>query len=66
MEKQIIFIGGAPTVGKSYLAKKLAEELKLPWISTDTVREILRSYGYPVYEIKGINFPISYIVELVK
>jgi 2-phosphoglycerate kinase len=40
--KKSILIGGAPTVGKSYLAKKLAEDLKLPWISTDTVREVMR------------------------
>lgn len=40
--ENIILIGGAPTVGKSYLGKRLAEELKLPWISTDTIREILR------------------------
>jgi len=40
--EDIILIGGAPTVGKSYLGKKLAEELKLPWISTDTIREMMR------------------------
>ena len=39
---KIILIGGAPTVGKSYLGKRLAEDLKLPWISTDTVREMMR------------------------
>lgn len=40
--KKIIFIGGAPTTGKSHLTKKLSEELKLPWISTDTIRELMR------------------------
>ncbi|MCD6478177.1 MAG: hypothetical protein J7K87_04185 [Candidatus Aenigmarchaeota archaeon] len=40
--KKVIFIGGAPTTGKSYIAKKLSEELKLPWISTDTIRELMR------------------------
>ena len=39
---KVILIGGAPTVGKSYLGRKLAEELKLPWISTDTIREMMR------------------------
>lgn len=49
--KQIILIGGAPTVGKSYLSRKIAEDLKLPWISTDTIREqmrkIVRKEDYP-------------------
>ncbi len=39
---KIILIGGSPTVGKSYTARKLAEGLKLPWISTDTIREQMR------------------------
>jgi len=38
----IILIGGAPTIGKSYVAKKIAEKIKLPWISTDTIRETMR------------------------
>lgn len=48
---KIILIGGSPTAGKSYTARKLAEELKLPWISTDTIREqmrwIVRKEDYP-------------------
>jgi 2-phosphoglycerate kinase len=39
---KIILIGGSPTAGKSYTARKLAESLKLPWISTDTIREQMR------------------------
>ncbi len=39
---QIILIGGAPTVGKSYLAERLAQDLKLPWMSTDIIREWMR------------------------
>ncbi len=49
--KRVILIGGAPTVGKSYLARKLAESLNLPWISTDTIREqmrkLVRKEDYP-------------------
>jgi len=49
--KKIILIGGSPTAGKSYIARKIAEELKLPWISTDTIREqmreIVRKEDYP-------------------
>ncbi|HAQ05198.1 TPA: hypothetical protein DCP13_00070 [Candidatus Azambacteria bacterium] len=39
---KIILIGGSPTAGKSYVARKIAESLKLPWISTDTIREQMR------------------------
>src|SRR3989344_9388324 len=50
MEK-IILIGGSPTTGKSYAARKIAEELKLPWISTDAIREqmreLVRKKDYP-------------------
>jgi 2-phosphoglycerate kinase len=40
-EKNIILIAGAPTVGKSTIARRLSERLKLPWISTDQIREIM-------------------------
>ncbi len=40
--KRVILIGGAPTAGKSHLAQQLAESLKLPWISTDSIREQMR------------------------
>lgn len=39
---KIILIGGSPTAGKSYTARKIAEALKIPWISTDTIREQMR------------------------
>jgi 2-phosphoglycerate kinase len=39
---KIILIGGSPTAGKTYTAKKLAEELNLPWISTDLIREQMK------------------------
>ena len=48
---KVILIGGSPTAGKSYTARKPAEDLKLPWISTDTIREqmreIVRKEDYP-------------------
>lgn len=40
--RKLILIGGSPTAGKSYITKKLTEELRLPWISTDTIREHMR------------------------
>lgn len=49
---KIILIGGAPAIGKSFIARKLSEELRLPWISTDTVREqmrrVVRKEDYPI------------------
>ncbi len=41
-EKNIILIGGAPTVGKSTVAALVAKHFDLPWISTDQIREIMR------------------------
>lgn len=40
--KQVILIGGAPTTGKSTVAKFLSEKLGIPCISTDDVREQMR------------------------
>ena len=37
----IYFIGGAPRVGKTQLAKKLSQKTGLSWISTDNLRESL-------------------------
>jgi 2-phosphoglycerate kinase len=36
-------IGGAPAVGKSTIAAALAAHLNLPWISTDQIRDIMRT-----------------------
>src|SRR3990167_5925641 len=40
---KIILIGGSPTAGKSYAARKIAEDLKFPWISTDSIRGQMRA-----------------------
>ncbi len=48
---KIILIGGSPTAGKSYIARKISESLKLPWISTDTIREQMRGI------VKKKDFP---------
>ena len=49
--KKIFLIGGSPTAGKSYIAKKIAKKLGIPWISTDTIREqmrqLVRKEDYP-------------------
>lgn len=39
----IILIGGAPTTGKSTMAKLLANHLNLPWISTDQIRDTMKA-----------------------
>ncbi len=35
-------IGGAPTVGKSIVARLLSDHLGMPWISTDHIRDVMR------------------------
>lgn len=57
-KKQIILIGGAPTTGKSTIAKLLSKHLDIPWISTDQIRQILKSVAhindYPnLFETEG-------------
>lgn len=41
----IYLVGGAPRVGKSLLAQRLAAGLKIGWISTDLLVELLRVRG---------------------
>lgn len=43
MKRKIILIGGAPTVGRSTMAKFLSERLGIPWISTDQTRAIMQA-----------------------
>lgn len=67
MTHRIILIGGAPTVGKTYLAKKLGKEFKIPWISTDTIRDQLRE----TVENKGdfpnlFNFERRELLNMIK
>ena len=42
MNRQIILIGGAPTTGKSTVARALAKKLDLPWLSADQIRDAMR------------------------
>ncbi len=41
--KFLILIGGAPTTGKSTIAKRLAKEFDIPWISTDQIRSLAQN-----------------------
>ncbi len=38
----IYFVGGAPRVGKSILGQRISAKLKIGWISTDLLVELLR------------------------
>lgn len=59
--RKLILIGGAPGVGKSYLARKMSEELKLPWVSTDGIREMMREV------VRKEDFPeLSRLDESIK
>jgi 2-phosphoglycerate kinase len=50
--KKVILIGGSPTAGKTFVAKKLSAEFNYPWISTDIIREqmrkLVRQEDYPI------------------
>jgi 2-phosphoglycerate kinase len=55
-------IGGAPTVGKSTVAAALAAHLGLPWISTDQIRDIMRTVANRLDHPKLFN-PQGYDAE---
>lgn len=42
--QKIIFVGGAPCTGKSHLATALAKHYESSWISTDTIREMMKTF----------------------
>ncbi len=47
MDKKIILIGGSPCVGKSFIARSLSIEFKIPWFSTDGIRDFMREIAKP-------------------
>lgn len=47
MSRNVILIGGMPTAGKSTIARELSKLLNMPWISTDQIREIMKSVANP-------------------
>lgn len=55
----IYLIGGPPKCGKTTLAKKLSRELQIPWISTDTLQNIV--WAYSAKEKRPELFPHSYL-----
>lgn len=57
----IYLIGGAPKCGKTTLAKKLAKEYQIPWISADTLQNIVKAYTPK--EKHAVLFPHGYLRE---
>jgi len=55
----IYLIGGPPKCGKTTLAKKLATTHQIPWISADTLQNIVRAYTPK--EKHAALFPHSYL-----
>ncbi len=41
----IYLIGGAPRCGKTILAKRIARQKNIPWISTDIIRSVVLAYS---------------------
>jgi 2-phosphoglycerate kinase len=52
---RIFLIGGPPKCGKTTLAKQLSIKLKIPWISVDSLQNIV--YEYSNENFRKINFP---------
>ena len=63
IEKKIIIIGGVPCIGKSRVAKSLAKKLDVNYISTDTIRSILRTISNKK-EYHSLHFFINQKAEL--
>ncbi|MEK7202662.1 MAG: hypothetical protein AAB669_04015 [Patescibacteria group bacterium] len=53
----IYLIGGPPKCGKTTLAKRLADKYRIPWISTDTLENIV--WAYTPEEKRPALFPHS-------
>lgn len=47
IQRRVVLIGGAPAVGKSTLAGFVAARLSVPWVSTDQIRNIMRTVADP-------------------
>jgi hypothetical protein len=48
----IYFIGGAPRTGKTILGQQISKKLKIGWISTDLIWEVLKVKNVPGTNIK--------------
>src|SRR5687767_9042016 len=57
----VYLIGGPPKCGKTTLAKKLSKQTSIPWISADTLQNIVRAYTPK--DQRATLFPHSYLRE---
>lgn len=55
----LFLIGGPPKCGKTTLAKELSKQLSIPWISADTLQNIV--WAYTPKEQRAALFPHSYL-----
>jgi 2-phosphoglycerate kinase len=55
----IYLIGGPPKCGKTTLAKKLAQERQISWISADTLQNIV--WAYTPEDKRNVLFPHGYL-----
>ena len=60
---KIILIGGVPCIGKSTVAKNIAKKINIGYISTDTIRAILRTISNKK-EYHSLHFFINQKAEL--
>ena len=58
----IYLIGGPPRCGKTMLAKRLSDKLRIPWISADTLESIVLTYT-PEKDLKS-RFPKNRMRQL--
>jgi 2-phosphoglycerate kinase len=64
----VYLIGGPPKCGKTTLAKALSKKLSIPWISADTLQNIVWAYmskterksAFPHVELKGVTNDETY------
>ena len=65
--EKVFLIGGAPVVGKTSLARKLSEDVGLPWISTDTIRSLMqrvvRKEDYPALFYPSMSQAKDYLAD---
>lgn len=71
---KIFLIGGPPKCGKTTLAKKLSTKLNIPWVSVDSLQNIVYAYSsqsfckenFPHKNMKGSNNDETYSVNSVE
>ena len=51
MARVLFIVGGPPRVGKSTLGRRLMERRRVPWLSTDIVRTVLRTVVADIDEL---------------